>query len=168
MFQPGGAAVVMKAVPPNAGKTHDEMLRNALKATQGRTERAQIGGFDATHYVGQRAVEGKQPQSIEATLITGPAGRTYAFLYAARDAATLQRHRAALREATGSFRAMTAADRSAAAPWSLRMRTMPAGGFAELARRSPLGAQAERQLRLINGVYPDGTIAAGQPVKVVE
>jgi hypothetical protein len=45
---------------------------------------------------------------------------------------------------------------------------MPAGGFAELARRSPLGAQAERQLKLLNGVYGSGNIAAGRPVKIVE
>ena len=32
--------------------------------------------------------------------------------------------------------------------WALRSTAMPAGGFAELARRSPLGAQAERQLGL--------------------
>ena len=28
--------------------------------------------------------------------------------------------------------------------------------------------QAERQLKLLNGVYGSGTIAAGRPVKVVE
>jgi predicted Zn-dependent protease len=169
MINPAGdAAVVMKTVPPKAGKTHEEILRNGLKATPGRVERTPIGGFEATHYVGQRTLENKQTQPLEVTLITGPGGHTYAFLYAARDAATLQRNRAGLREATASFRALTAADRTAAAPWRLHSRTMPAGGFAELARRSPLGAQAERQLRLINGVYPDGNIAAGQPVKVVE
>ena len=43
----------------------------------------------------------------------------------------------------------------------------PAGGFAELARRSPLEA-AEQQLRLINGVYGGGEPRPGQLVKVVE
>jgi hypothetical protein len=50
----------------------------------------------------------------------------------------------------------------------LRSVAMPAGGFAELARRSPLGPQAERQLRLINGVYAGGSIASGRAVKIVE
>jgi predicted Zn-dependent protease len=164
----GDAAVVMKAVPPNAGKTHEEILRNALKATTGRVDRSPIGGFEATHFVGQRTVQDKQTQPLDATLITGPGGRTFAFLNAGRDAAALQRNQAALREATASFRALTPADRAAAAPWTLRSRSMPAGGFAELARRSPLGASAERQLRLINGAYPEGTVAVGQTVKVVE
>jgi predicted Zn-dependent protease len=164
----GDAAVVMKLIPPNAGKTHDEILRNGFKASQGRTERNAIGGFEATYFVGQRAAEQNQTQPLEVTLINGPGGRTYAFLHAGRDAATLQRHRAALREATASFRAFAASDRAAAKPWTIRIVGMPAGGFAELARRSPLGAQAERQLKLLNGVYGGGNIAAGRPVKSVE
>jgi predicted Zn-dependent protease len=164
----GDAAVVMKLIPPNAGKTHEEILRNGFKASQGRTERNPIGGFEATYYVGQRAAEQNQAQPLEVTLINGPSARTYAFLHAGRDAAALQRNRAALREATASFRAFAASDRAAAKPWSIRSVTMPAGGFAELARRSPLGAQAERQLKLLNGVYGSGSIAAGRPVKVVE
>jgi predicted Zn-dependent protease len=164
----GDAAVVMKMIPPNAGKTHDEILRNGFKAGQGRTERNPIGGFEATYYVGQRATEQNQTQPLEVTLINGPSARTFAFLHAGRDAAALQRNRAALREATASFRAFAASDRAAAKPWSIRTAAMPAGGFAELARRSPLGAQAERQLKLINGVYAGGSIAAGRPVKVVE
>jgi predicted Zn-dependent protease len=43
----------------------------------------------------------------------------------------------------------------------------PRGGFAELARSSPL-PQAEAQLRLINGFYGGGEPRAGQPVKVVQ
>jgi predicted Zn-dependent protease len=164
----GDAAVVMKLIPPNAGKTHEEILRNGFKASQGRTERNPIGGFEATYFVGQRAAEQNQAQPLEVTLIDGPGGRTYAFLHAGRDAATLQRNRAALREATASFRTFAPSDRAAAKPWTLRTVNMPAGGFAELARRSPLGAQAERQLKLLNGVYGSGSIAAGRPVKVVE
>jgi len=164
----GDAAVVMKLIPPNAGKTHDEILRNGFKASQGRTERNPIGGFEATYFIGQRAAEQNQTQPLEVTLINGPGGRTYALLHAARDAAALQRNRATLREATASFRAFAASDRAAAKPWSIRSVSMPAGGFADLARRSPLGAQAERQLKLLNGVYGGGTVAAGRPVKVVE
>jgi predicted Zn-dependent protease len=164
----GDAAVVMKLIPPNAGKTHDEILRNGFKAGQGRTERAPVGGFESTYFVGQRTAGQNQTQPLEVTLINGPSARTFAFLHAGRDTAALQRNRAALREATASFRAFAPSDRAAAKPWTLRTVNMPAGGFAELARRSPLGAQAERQLKLLNGVYGSGSIAAGRPVKVVE
>ena len=164
----GDAAVLMKLVPPNAGKSHDEILRNSFKASQGRTERKPVGGFESTYFVGQRQTQNNQTQPLEVTLVTGPGERTYALIHAGRDAATLQRNRATLREATASFRAFGVADRAAARPWTLRTVAMPVGGFAELARRSPLGAQAERQLRLLNGVYSGGNIAPGRAVKVVE
>ena len=57
-------------------------------------------------------------------------------------------------------------DRAAARPWTLNATTLPAGGFAELARQSPL-PNAEAQLRLINGVYAGGAPKAGQLVKSV-
>jgi predicted Zn-dependent protease len=163
----GDAAVVMKLVPPTAGSNHEQILRDGFKATQGRAERNTVGGFEATYFVGQRQGQNNQAQPLEVTLVNGPGGRTYAFLHAGRDAAALQRNRAALREATASFRAFTPNDRAAAKPWALRTVAMPAGGFAELARRSPL-PNAERQLRLLNGVYTGGSIAAGRPLKVVE
>jgi predicted Zn-dependent protease len=73
-----------------------------------------------------------------------------------------------LRCAVPSFRAFATYDRVGAQPRALHMRTMPAGGFAELARRAPLGADGERQLRPLNGVYAGGRLAAGQCVKVVD
>ena len=57
-------------------------------------------------------------------------------------------------------------DKSAARPWVMRSAVMPRGGFAELAKSSPL-ANPELQLRLINGVYPAGDIKPGLPVKTV-
>ena len=57
---------------------------------------------------------------------------------------------------------------SAAQPWRVRTQPLPAGGFAELARRSPLGDSAEAQLRLLNGAYSGTAPRAGQVVKVVE
>jgi predicted Zn-dependent protease len=103
---------------------------------------------------------------MEVTVITGPSETNYILVYAAKDAATLQNNHAAMVEAERTFRPMTAADKAAAKPWVLRTSTMPRGGFAELARSSPL-ANPEQQLRLINGVYAGGDIKAGVPVKVV-
>jgi hypothetical protein len=66
-------------------------------------------------------------------------------------------------------RAMTAADRAAARPWRVQTVPYPRGGFAELAKASPLpGPRAEAQLRLLNGVYGGGAEPKpGQTVKVV-
>jgi hypothetical protein len=63
---------------------------------------------------------------------------------------------------------MTPADRAAARPWSVKTVPYPKGGFAELARTSPLPAPAEAQLKLMNGAYGGATEPKpGQPVKVV-
>ncbi len=162
------AALLMKMVPPAAGKTHEEILRNTFKASQGRVERHPIGGFESTYFAGKRTLEQNQTQPLEATLIDGPGGHTYAFIHAARDAAALERNRAGMRETTASFRGFTAGDRIAARPWTIRSVPLPAGGFAELARRSPLGTQAQAQLKLLNGIYAGGEVAPGRLVKVVE
>jgi predicted Zn-dependent protease len=167
----GDAGIAMQLVPPSAGRTHDEILRNGLKATQGRAERTRVNGLDATVFVGERMVEGNRTEPLEVTLVDGPGGRTYALMLVWRDVAALTRARGALREAVASFRPLAPAERAAAQPWVIRTRTLPAGGLAELARRSPLGdpAAAERQLRLLNGVYGGSReLPPGRLVKVVE
>ena len=62
---------------------------------------------------------------------------------------------------------MTAADRADARPWVLRTAPFTGGGFAELARRSPLESP-DAQLRLLNGAYGGDEPRPGQRVKVVE
>ena len=99
-------------------------------------------------------------------MVSGPGDHRYLFLMSARDANAMQRARGGLLQARDSFRAMTAADRARALPWVLRTVPFPRGGFAELARRSPLDA-AEQQLRLLNGMYGGGAPTPGALVKVV-
>ena len=165
----GDAALLLRLVPQNAGSTHEEIIRNLVKPEQGQTERLTLrGGLSATHFSGTRRDAQGQRRNVELTIASGPGNRHYLLQHAARDASALQRARTGLRDATLSFRTMTAADRSAAQPWRVRTQPLPAGGFAELARRSPLGDSAEAQLRLLNGAYSGTAPRAGQVVKVVE
>lgn len=165
----GDAGLVVQAAPEQAGRTHEEIIRNVFKPTQGRSDARQLNGLPATHFVGQRQNQQGQTLGVEATVVTGPQNKSYVLRYASKDAAALQRNGAGLREAEGSFRALAAADRAAARPWVLRTVAYPRGGFAELAKRSPLLTQPEQQLRLINGVYGGGADPQpGQLVKVVE
>ena len=72
-------------------------------------------------------------------------------------------------EAEGSFRALNAADRGAAKPYVVKTVSFPRGGFAELAKSSPLMTRPEAQLRLINGAFGGGAEPkAGRVVKVVK
>ncbi|MCW5661602.1 MAG: M48 family metalloprotease [Burkholderiaceae bacterium] len=165
----GDAGLVVKTVPSEAGATHDAIIKNVFKPTEVRTDARKLNGLSATHVVGLRRSAQGSTQAFEATVVTGPSERHYALLYAARDGAAMQRAAAALRETEASFRPLTAADRAAAKPWTLKTVPFPRGGFAELARRSPLPTRAEQQLRLINGVYTSsGDPQPGQPVKIVE
>lgn len=164
------AALVMQMLPPKAGSDHEAILRNAIGTTDGRTEKLTLGGnLPATHFSGNRRDGQGAIKPIDATLATGPQNRVFLFVWSGRDAAALQRARPTLRDAELSFRALTAADRQAARPWRVKLVPYPAGGFAALARNSPLTELAEQQLRLLNGAFGHGTeLRPGQSVKVVE
>jgi predicted Zn-dependent protease len=160
-------ALVMKTVPPQAGQTHDDLIRKLLKPSQGRSERLVINGLQATRFVGARANAQGQLQPLDVTLVNGPVSGVFMLSAVGKDPAALQRARAELQAAQNSFRPLSAADRAAARPWVLKTVTYPRGGFTELARSSPL-TQAEPQLRLMNGLYGGGEPKVGQLVKVVE
>jgi predicted Zn-dependent protease len=160
------AGVTLQLLPANLGSSHDEILRKAVKPVSGQVERRQLNGLAATHFVGAVQNDDGESQSVELTLITGANNANYMLVYGAKDPVTLQRQRAQMREIENSFRTMSAADKNAAKPWVLKTIPMPRGGFAELAKSSPLSLP-EQQLKLINGVYAGGEIKPGTPVKVV-
>ncbi|WP_066260758.1 M48 family metalloprotease [Hydrogenophaga flava] len=160
----GDAALRMVAMPPRAGGTHDEIIRNALQPSEGKVTRGQINGFASTHFVGARKAQNGQPQAIEATVVTGPKNNSFVMLYLAADAAARNRAMPGLVAAEKSFRAMTAADQQAARPWVVQTVPLPRGGFAELARQSPL---TEKRLQLLNGTWGRSDPPVGQVVKTV-
>jgi len=163
------AGLIVRLVPPKAGATHDEIIQNVLKPLDGRTEKRTIHGLAATHFSGTARDDKGQTRPVTMTLVSGPGERTFWLQYAAKSAEARQRAEPGLAEADASFRAMTHADRAAARPWSVRTVPFPRGGFAELARSSPLpAARAEAQLRLLNGVYgAESMPRPGQLVKVL-
>ena len=165
----GNAALLMRLVPASAGTDHERILRETLQAAEGRIERLTLpSGLAATRFAGVRRNAQGQSATIEATLVTGPESKVFLLVYAARDAAALQAARPALRMAEATFRPLSAADRQAAKPWRIALVPFPAGGFAELARKSPLTELAEQQLRLLNGAYGGGAEPrVGQLVKTV-
>lgn len=162
----GDTALIMRPVPKDAGKSHADVLRAMLKPTQGRMETATVNGLQATRFVGARTGSNGAVVPLEAMVINGPYEKMYLLQSSARDVSALTRERTALREAEASFRALTPQDRAAARPWVIQPVPYPAGGFAELARSSPI-ARPEQQLRLINGYYGGGEPPRGQLVKIV-
>jgi predicted Zn-dependent protease len=162
------AGVIVRVVPPDAGKSHDEIIKKLLQPVQGRTEATSFSGLPATHITGLRRTEQGQNVGFEATVVTGPENRNYLLLHAAKDGPSLQRLSPVLREASATFRPLTAADHAAARPWTLKTVPFRAGSLPLLARQSPLGDGPEQQLRLLNGVYGGGEPKAGDLVKIIE
>lgn len=155
----------MLAVPPKVGASHDDILKNGLKANQGRVTRGTINGLAATHFAGTRLVQNGQTQPLEATVITGPKNANYALIYLAANDAAKARAFAALNATEKSFRPMSSADARAARPWAVDLVPFPRSGFAAL---QTSGVSTERQLRLLNGLYDGGPEPrVGQLVKVV-
>ena len=165
----GDAGLIVQVVPPKAGNTHAEVIRNVLKPVDGRTEQRSLHGLSATHFNGTARDKQGQARPVTLTVVTGPGGRNYWLQYAAKNADARRRAEAGLKEAESSVRPVSAADRAAAKPWKVQTVPYPRGGFAELAKASPLpAASAEAQLKLMNGVYGGGAEPRpGQAVKVV-
>jgi predicted Zn-dependent protease len=164
----GDAGLLVRLVPPDAGSSHEQIIRKVFKPSTGRSEQRSIHGLLATEFTGTRRNDQGQTQPLHLVLVRGPGDRNYLLNPVARDAAALQRAAAGLDEAEASFRPLSPAERAAARPWALKTVPYPSGGFAELARSSPLTVQPEAQLALLNSAY--GGVAAprpGQPVKVV-
>ena len=109
--------------------------------------------------------------------------RTRSGFVTVRVAATLHRDRVLILQGLGksalpdrqvletarSIRRLESGERGIAAGRHIRLvRAKPGDTFARLARRSPLGEYAEAQLRLLNGMFPDGEPAPGQLLKTIE
>jgi len=159
--------LVVRVVPERAGKDPNTIIRTLIKPTQGRSESSQVNGLTVTHFVGARQNARGQTQPVDVSVVSGPGDTSYLLQTVGKDAAAVQRERAALAQAQASFRGLTAQDRSAARPWVIKTVAYPKGGFAELAKTAPI-ERPEKQLRLINGFYSGGEPKPGQLIKVID
>jgi len=72
-------------------------------------------------------------------------------------------------ETANSIRRLKSSERKLASAKSIKLvRTKSGDTFARLARKSDLESYAVDQLRLINGMYPDGEPRPGQLIKIVQ
>ena len=144
--------------------TPANVLRKILKLGSGsEVTPTTLGGLPAA--VAETSMSGK-PTRVTVVFLGKSA---FAIGQQANSAGTFRQHAAAMDAATKSFHPITAEERALARPLRMRVITARAGlTFAELARTSPLGRFAENHLRVLNGLYPRGEPAAGQPLKIVE
>jgi predicted Zn-dependent protease len=151
-------ADLSKRVPPRVFMTEQLGLGN-LKA-EGDITHGDIPGHSAV-----ASVSGSEMRVNVLYLDT----RAYVFLGAVRDRNRIGEFDQQFLQTARSFRRLAPGDVERARALRIVVRTAEPGmSFASLAAKSPLGASAEAQLRLLNGAYPAGEPVVGQPVKLVE
>jgi len=160
---PQGDALVELQTGPKNDKPLDT-LQKGLKLDAGaRYDSGMLSGYPAAFAAG--AQQGK-PVVVAAVVFNGV---QYLIAGMAKDKTVYNRERNALRGAINSFHALTTAEKQAARPYVLQLTTAQPGiTMAKLAQHSPLGAQAESQLRLMNDLYPRGEPKPGQLLKIVQ
>lgn len=160
---PAGDALLELRPGPRRGQPLDTLQKGVRLDAGARYDTGRLGGFQAAFAAG---AQGGRP--VVATAVALDGGQ-YLIAGMARDMTAYERERSALRAAINSFHAMTPAEQRAARTYSLQLTAASAGQtMAGLARQSPLGAGAEVQLRLMNGLYPNGEPEPGQVLKIVQ
>lgn len=159
---PQGDALVELLQGPK-GDNPLETLQQGLKLDAGaRYDNGSLRGYPAAFAAGSQ--QGK-PVVVAAVVFNGA---QYLIAGMTRDKPTYDRERDTLRTAINSFRAITPAEKLAARPYVLKViAARPGMTMATLARHSPLGTDAESQLRLMNDLYPSGEPRPGQLLKIV-
>ena len=162
-LSPRGDALVELQQGPKNNKPLDTLQKGIRLDAGARFDSGKLGGYPAAFAAG--AQQGK-PVVAAAVVFNGT---QYLIAGMARDKPAYARERNTLRATINSFRAITPAERQAARPYVLKLVTaQPGMTMASLARKSPLGADAENQLRLMNALYPSGEPTPGQRLKIVQ
>ncbi len=162
-LSPQGDALVELHPGPKNDKPLETLQKGLKLDTGARYDSGKLSGYPAAFAAGSQ--QGK-PVVVAAVVFNGA---QYLIAGMARDKSTYDRERSTLRAAINSFRSITPAEKLAARPYVLRLVTaQPGTTMAGLAGQSPLGADAESQLRLMNGLYPGGEPKPGQLLKIVQ
>ena len=158
----GTALVELKPGPKNAQPM--DTLQKGLKLDQGaRYEQGNVNGNPAAFAAG--AQQGK-PVLVAAINFNNT---QYLLAGMAKDGATYNQNRTALKDSINSFRSISQQERQLAKPHVIRViQAQPGMTIASLAAQSPLGWSAESQLRLMNDLYPAGEPKPGQLIKIVQ
>ncbi len=159
----GDALIDLRAAGPAQGSPEDVLRKRVNLGFGAQVAPTTINGLPAA--VVNTSMGGRPTRVAcvflgKAAYLVGAQGRT---------AQAFSQHQGAINDSLMSFHAITGQELAFARPLRLRVINAPAGlTFAELARRAPLGKYAEGTLRVLNGMYPAGEPAAGQPLKIVE
>ena len=139
----------------------------ARDAHIGQMETIEVNGIPAA--TGITRVKGRDVRLVafDAGDGGGDDGRVYRFIIAT-DPGQTPRMQTALRDMVLSFRRLSAKEAAAVAPLRIEARTVRRGDtVASLARRTAWADEAEKRLRVLNGLGPGEEVVPGRRVKLV-
>ncbi len=151
----------------NKKQTPKEYLNEQFKGQISNGQPVQTANFQGyTGYTNLNTKGGKVPSRVAAVF---QGKRIYQVLIAGKDGNALNKYDAAGLTTIKSMRQLKNAERILAKPKNIKLIRAKSGDtFASLAKRSDIATHAEEQLRLLNGMYPDGEPKAGQLIKIVQ
>ncbi len=147
-------------------------LKMDVKPTGTPTEYARrlTGGgsrVEPEEFNGLSAAIAYTPSTI--TGVTYLGSKAYIVQTVAKSPEAMDAQRNAVLNSMRSLHGMSEAERKKLRPLQVKIITVKTGDtYAELARRSPLGKNAESYLRLINAQYPKGEPTPGQSIKIID
>ncbi|MEM9385269.1 MAG: M48 family metalloprotease [Pseudomonadota bacterium] len=127
-----------------------------------------VNGFPGFTAIAERATSPFGPRNVRyGVVLVGD--QAYIFAGAVQSTTDQLAYDAEFKRAITSLRLLTSKERDLARPRIIRLeRVQPGMTFAYLAATSRLPHFAEEQLRLINGMFPEGEPEPGSYVKVLE
>jgi len=151
----------------NKKQTPKQYLNEQFKGQISKGQPVQTANFQGyTGYTNLTTKGGKVPSRVAAVF---QGKRIYQVLIAGKDGNALNKYDNAGLNTIKSMRQLKNSERKLAKPKNIRLIRAKSGEtFASLARKSDIEHHAEEQLRLINGMYPDGEPKAGQLIKTVQ
>jgi len=164
------AYMELRSQPIGAARSPQEVLAKALgQSAKGSGKALRQGGMRGYQ---QLATVEKLPwgQSGEALFTVWFKGDTaWLFISSAKTPRQFAAFNREFRSISHSLSGLSSQDRRQAKPRKVALQKMRRGqSVASLARVSALDSYKVEQMRLINGVYPDGKLPAGSWVKVIK
>ncbi len=150
----------------NKRQTPKQYLTEQFKGQISKGQPVHTASFQGyTGYTALNTKSGKVPSRVAAVF---QGKRIYQVLLAGKDVNALNAHDGVGLNTIKSMRQLKSSEVKLAKPKHIKLiRARPGDTFASLARKSDLSNHPVEQLRLLNGMYPDGEPKPGQLIKIV-
>ncbi len=163
----GDAQLQIMASNVKAGQSPKEYLEDLTKGSLTKGEAVKTASFSGYTGLSKISIQGNTVPARVASVIDGT--RSYNIALIAKDQNILKNNDGAGYATIRSIRNLKRSERKLAEAKHIKLiRAKPGDTFAKLAKKSTFSNHPVEQLRLLNGMYPNGEPKAGQLIKIVQ